>query len=76
MLKAVQGMYRDGKVELSEMPPDIKEARVIVTFLPTESPHDLNSLSIDEAQAADLRWRLQAFVEDWDRPDMDVYNDM
>jgi hypothetical protein len=76
MLKAVQGIYRDGKIELSETPPDIKEARVVVTFLPADGPIDLRSIGITEAEAAELRWRLQAFEEDWNRPDMDVYNDM
>jgi hypothetical protein len=34
MLRAVEGVYRDGKVELLERPADISEGRVIVTFLP------------------------------------------
>jgi len=38
MLKAVEGIYRDGKVELLETPPGVTEARVIVTFLPAASP--------------------------------------
>ena len=29
MLKAVEGVYRDGKVELLETPPDVKEARAL-----------------------------------------------
>lgn len=33
MLTAVKGTYKDGKAELSETPPDIKEADVVVTFL-------------------------------------------
>lgn len=31
---------------------------------------------IDTAQAADLRSRLQSFAEDWNRPDMAVYDEM
>jgi hypothetical protein len=34
MLKSVEGIYREGKIELLERPGDIKETRVIVTFLP------------------------------------------
>lgn len=30
---------------------------------------------INAEQAREMRWRLQAFTEDWDRPEMDVYND-
>src|SRR5438067_9492927 len=75
MLRSVEGIYRDGKVELFETPAAIKEARVIVTFLPAEGPLDLCARGIDPAQAAELRWRFQAIAEDWDNPEMDVYND-
>jgi hypothetical protein len=76
MLQSVEGVYRDGKVELLEVPPDLKEARVIVTFLPKEGPHDLRALGVSEEQAAEMRWRFQAFEEDWNHPGMDVYNEM
>jgi hypothetical protein len=33
-LQAVEGIYRDGTVELLEMPRNIRESRVLVTFLP------------------------------------------
>jgi hypothetical protein len=74
MLPTVQGVYRDGQIELQEKPPGVSTARVIVTFLPPEGPIDLRARGIDEAQAADLRARLGAFAEDWDRPEMDVYD--
>ena len=34
VLKTVEGIYKDGEVELLEKPEDLREARVIVTFLP------------------------------------------
>ena len=34
VLTAVEGIYKDGKVELLEHPEGLREARVIVTFLP------------------------------------------
>ncbi|HKH48428.1 MAG TPA: hypothetical protein VKM72_27515 [Thermoanaerobaculia bacterium] len=34
MLKTVEGIYKDGEVVLLERPEDLREARVIVTFLP------------------------------------------
>jgi len=37
MLKAVEGVYKHGKIELSEVPPDIVQSRVIVTFLEATS---------------------------------------
>jgi hypothetical protein len=74
MLPTVQGVYRDGKIELLETPSGVTSARVIVTFLPSDGPVDLRDRGIDEAQAADLRARFQTFAEDWDRPEMDVYD--
>jgi hypothetical protein len=34
MLNTVEGIYRNGKIELAETPAEVTEARVIVTFLP------------------------------------------
>lgn len=34
VLTAVEGIYKDGEVELLERPAGLREARVIVTFLP------------------------------------------
>ncbi len=77
MLNTVEGIYRDGRIELMETPAEITEARVIVTFLPLDQPAatngvDLRVRGIDEAQAASLRARLSAFAEDWERPEMEI----
>jgi hypothetical protein len=74
MLRSIKGVCRDGRVELLEPPPPGVEGKVIVTFLGSESV-DLAERGIDEQQAADLRHRLEAFADDWDRPEMDVYDD-
>ncbi|MGI8586833.1 MAG: hypothetical protein ACR2M0_03980 [Chloroflexia bacterium] len=77
MIRSVEGVYRNGKIELAEAPGDVRdETRVIVTFL-NASPGriDLRARNIDEAQAAELRARLQSFSEDWDSPEMDIYDD-
>ena len=75
MSKTIEGVYRDGRIELSEVPCDVRnETPVIVTFL-DPSRIDLRARGIDEARAADLRARLSTFAEDWDSPDMDVYDD-
>ncbi len=74
MLQSVEGIYRDGKVELLETPDVTEGMRVIVTFVPMPISVDLSSRGIDREQAADLRSRLQSFAEDWDRPDMDAYD--
>jgi hypothetical protein len=74
MRKSVEGVYRDGKIELTELPRDVRdETRVIVTFLET-SHIDLRARGLDEAQAAELRAQLGIFAEEWDSPDMDLYD--
>ncbi len=73
MLKSLEGVYRDGKIELLEPAPLGAEGRVIVTFLPPQAI-DLSKRGIDKQQAADLRHRLGAFAEDWDRPETDTYD--
>ncbi|HVS73185.1 MAG TPA: hypothetical protein VHQ47_18160 [Phycisphaerae bacterium] len=74
MVKSIEGIYRNGKVELLEPAPVGKDARVIVTFLPAAGPVDLARTGLSPEQAADLRGRLKPFVEDWDRPEMDAYD--
>ena len=75
MFKSVEGIYRGGKVELAEPVTDVQdETRVIVTFL-GPGAIDLRERGISEGQAADMRARLARFAEDWESPEMDVYDD-
>ena len=75
MLKTVEGVYRHGRIELREAPEDVHDPTpVVVTFLEAR-PIDLRAQGIDEVHAADLRHRLATFAEDWERPEMDVYDD-
>ncbi len=70
----VEGIYSDGKVELSEFPSSISQAKVLVTFIyPKEI--DLAARGISEEQAANLSARLSAFAEEWNRPEMDIYDE-
>ena len=74
MLTSVEGTYRNGKIELREIPTNVsEEIRVIVTFL-KPNDIDLRARGIDETQAADLRARLTTFAQDWDSPEMDIYD--
>jgi hypothetical protein len=52
MLRVVEGIFRDGRVELREVPENVHEARVTVTFLATAAS--------DEAPAT-IEERLRAF---------------
>jgi hypothetical protein len=75
MLKTIEGVFRQGKIELQETPEDVRDTTpVVVTFLESR-PIDLRALGVDESRAADLRARLATFVEDWKRPEMDGYDD-
>ena len=73
--KTVQGVFRNGQIELAETPLDVDEARVIVTFLP-KGAVNLSERGIDADQAASLRTRLSAFAEDWELPEMGAYDDL
>ena len=75
MLTTIEGVYRGGKIELSETPREVREGTpVIVTFLPSNSIN-LQNRGIDEARPADLRARLATFAEDWESPEMSIYDD-
>jgi hypothetical protein len=76
MMKSVEGIFRNGKIELLEPAPQTEEGRVVVTFLSAKVPVDLRQRGISEAQAAELRGRLRSFAGDWDRPEMDVYDEL
>jgi hypothetical protein len=76
MVKSVEGIYRNGKVELVEPLTEAEGSRVIVTWIQGPQPVDLRERGIHEDQAADLRRRLAAFAEDWDRPEMAIYDEI
>ena len=76
MLKTVEGVYHQGKVDLLESPRDIVgDVPVIITFLTDGDGIDLRDRGIDRSEAADLRGRLSTFSEDWQDPEMDVYDE-
>ena len=76
MVKSVEGIYRNGKVELLEPLSEAEGSRVIVTWVHPAHSVDLGERGIDELQAADLRHRLSQFAEDWDRPEMAAYDEL
>jgi hypothetical protein len=49
MLQAIEGIYRNGQVELTETPEGIAEGRVVVTFLsvvPIAEPNQMISFGM------------------------------
>ena len=77
MLRTIEGVYREGKVELTERPDGLagldEEVPVLVTFLESHRV-DLRAHGIDATHAAELRARLSTFATDWDGAEMDVYD--
>ena len=74
MLISVEGVYRNGRVELTESPSNVPEGTcVIVTFVGTNDV-DLASQGIDREQAEVLRSSLTTFSDDWDSPEMSIYD--
>jgi hypothetical protein len=74
MARSVEGIYKNGKIELLEKPPTDAETRVIVTFPGPPGPVDLRAVGLSEDEAASLRTRLGTFAADWERPEMEVYD--
>ena len=75
MSKSVEGVYRDGRVELAEPPVDVPEETPVVVTFPEPGVVDLRKRGIDEGQAFELRSRLATFSAEWDDPAMDAYDD-
>lgn len=74
MILTVEGVFRNGKVELLHAPENIPEARVLVTFLPDfTGTEDARTFTPEEV--ADLRGKLAAWEADWNAPGMEAYDD-
>jgi len=69
----VEGIFKDGKVELLEAVSAPKQSKVLITFL-ENTDIQLSSLNIGQEQAAELRNKFASF-EDWNDPALDIYND-
>ena len=75
MLKSIQGVYREGKIELVESPANVgEETPVIVTFLETNGI-SLQASGINEEEANNLRASFDTFSDEWDSPEMKAYDD-
>jgi hypothetical protein len=61
MLTTVEGVFRDGRIELREAPPGVEGARVIVTFLPEASGSGASS----PRPASEANRRILALLQAW-----------
>ncbi|PSF33121.1 hypothetical protein C7H19_20565 [Aphanothece hegewaldii CCALA 016] len=74
MLTSIEGIYKNGRIELVEQPNNVLEGtKVIVTFIKSNEI-DLASHEIDPAQAEALRTNLTTFVDDWNSDEMSIYD--
>ena len=74
MLKSIEGTYRDGQIELHELPREIvRPTRVIVTFIDADEI-DLGSRGLTQEQINELRFQLATFAEGWNAPEMSDYD--
>lgn len=76
MVTRVEGIYRNGRIELAQLPANVpEETRAVVTFIEPEGEEiDLSTYGIDEMQAEFLRAHLATFAEDWTNPEMSIYD--
>ena len=75
MLRTLEGIYRNGYIELIEPTYSVgEETRVLVTLLQKQYV-SLEERGISRETAAILRERLMPYPDEWDSPEMDLYND-
>ncbi|AFZ45825.1 hypothetical protein PCC7418_3721 [Halothece sp. PCC 7418] len=75
MLTSIEGIYHKGQIQLMEDPKSVPEGtRVIVTFMEGEQI-DLKAQGIEEKEAQILRESFASFSEDWESPEMSIYDD-
>ena len=74
MLKTMDGLFHNGKIEFSDIHFNIpNNSKVVVTVLEDDSIN-LNDRGINKSDAVELRSKLASFSCDWDSPEMDIYN--
>ena len=74
MLTSVQGVYRKGRIQLTQKPKNIgDDTVVIVTFLDSK-PIDLRKRGVTKAKARKLRAQVATIAEDWESPEMSAYD--
>jgi hypothetical protein len=75
MFPTVEGIFRNGKVELVETPENIEEARVIVTFLPGAATAPPGGPDFTADELVELESKLESWQTDWNAPGMEAYDD-
>ncbi|MBK1989768.1 hypothetical protein A0J48_019895 [Sphaerospermopsis aphanizomenoides BCCUSP55] len=63
MLQTVKGMYKNGKIELAEIPKNILESEVLITFIETIKPENMTVKSSTAELFSPLRGKVQYFED-------------
>ena len=74
MLTSFEGLYRNGQIKITDLPTGMPDGtKVIVTFLKSDEIN-LESLGINRSDAQILLASLFTFAEEWDSPEMSIYD--
>jgi hypothetical protein len=63
MLQTVKGIYKNGKIELVEIPKNISESQVLITFIETTTPENIGVKSSTEELFSLLRGKIRYFED-------------
>ncbi|WP_071190258.1 hypothetical protein [Trichormus sp. NMC-1] len=63
MLQTVKGIYKNGKIELAEIPKNILESEVLITFIETTTPENIAVKSSTAELFNSLRGKVQYFED-------------
>ncbi|WP_199332495.1 hypothetical protein [Anabaena catenula] len=63
MLQTVKGIYKNGKIELAEIPNNILENQVLITFIETTTPENIGVKSSTAELFSPLRGKVQYFED-------------
>ena len=81
MLKTVEGIYQNGRIELSSLPEDVSDrSSVLITFLdtgmvdPVQLRHLIEQLEMMETKAESVR-QHDAFLNSYVPEDEGLYDD-
>ena len=74
MLVSVEGVYRNGHIELTESPNNVPEGTLVIVTFVRSNDINLASQGIDREQAKTLSVSLATFADDWNSPEMSVYD--
>jgi hypothetical protein len=63
MLKTIKGTYKNGTIKLSEIPENIRESQVLVTFIETSISENVTISNSTEELFKPLRGKIQYFED-------------